>query len=385
MSGNFISILKSIYEKSGIPVAVADSRFRIIWKNKTSGTVFTEGESLLDIFEGTIPDTGLVSAYMGDSLCSFNVLKAEDKTENELYYIAELVRSEGLVKIMNTPAIRNYISFICAKIKNAAGAVSNSMDEIYDSISCGLYDGEMITERLNIIDENIMSVAKEIVMPDQFYALMDMDEMDQITLSMESEIKRAVSSIESNIGKAVKITSSCERSIFFRMDRGTFETIIAGMTEQCCSAGLYPESLVYSVNRIGDDRAELSVMSVSPENRLNTVRSGEIIGAELRKIKNNLFFEYICDLLCTKFGMVFTKSEMPNGYLFKMEFDVITRGVPCIAMIPADYSIGRGRFGTIPLMLADFPVSERYKFYDIDAEYTIEHAEVHTEAEDESS
>lgn len=389
MSGNFVSVLKSIYENSGIPVAVTDREFCVIWKNKISGSVFCEGKSVLDIFEGNIPEPGLVKVFLNNSLCSFNVLKADDKVGNERYYIIELASSESMVKFLNTPVIRDYISYICSKIKNAAGVVANSTDEIHDSISCGIYDGEDITEKLNSIDESIMSITKEVVLPDQFYSLMDMSETNKPTLSMDREMQRIVDSVGVNLGKAVKITKNCERNIFFRMDRATFETIVAGMTDQCCCAKFYPETLVYSVSRIKDDRAELSVMSINPEKRPNNARSSAVVNAELRNIKNNLFFEYICDILCERIGAVFTKTEMPNGYLFKMEFDIIASGTPCIAMTSTDYSIGRGRFGTIPLMLADFPVQKRYAYYDIDSdtdeEKITDSAKDNEEAEDEIS
>lgn len=367
MSGNLISTFKSIYDKSGLPAAIADEKLHVIWKNKISGSVFSDSSSLLDIFGGKIPDTGLVNTISGSDLCSFNVLKAEDRVENRLYYIVELVRSERIINILNTPAIRDYISYLCAKIRDAAGTVSNSTDEIYDAVSCGIFNGEDITERLNIIDESIMSITKEIVQPDQFYFLMDMNEKEA-TLSLDNEMQHAVNSARASLGKIVEVTYNCDKNIFFRMDRSTFETVIAGMAAKCCGMEFLPETLVFSAKRIRDGRAEVSVMSVSSECRNNNIRSNAVYGADLRGINSDLFFDYICEILCSRFGAVFTKAEMPNGFLFKMEFDVISQGVPSIAMTSAEYAIGRGRFGIMPLMLADFPALKRYKLYDIDGE-----------------
>ena len=270
------------------------------------------------------------------------------------------------IKILNIPEIRDYVNFICSKIREAAGVIINSADEIYDSVSCGLCDGQMITENLNMIDENIMSITKEIVMPDQFYSLMDMDGKNKVTLAMDRELQRVVGKIESTLGKAVKVTSKCDRGIFFRMDHTTFETLIAGMTDRCCCGKFYPETLVYSASRVGERRAELSVMGISPESQRNNIRLQTILSAELRDIKRDMFFEYICELLCSRFGAAFTKTEMPNGYNIKMEFDIISGGEPRIEMTPRD--IDMGRFSAASLMLADFPVQKRYKYYDIDAE-----------------
>ena len=371
MSANFVSVLKNIYEKSALPTAVADREFRFIWKNRAFGALYGDNDSLLSLFGGKIPESGLENVILDGSLCTFNILKAEETDGRSLYYIAELVRSESMADILNSSAIRDYISYICAKIKDAAGMISNSADEIYDAVSCGLYDGQMIVSSLNTIDESIMSVAKEVIKPEHFYYLMDKSEKE-ITLSADREIQRIVNAVEKGFGKEVRVTKSIDRSIYFRMDRSTFELMLAGMTEKCCGTKYFPEILSYSINKTGRGRAELSVKSVSPEGRPNTIRMPRLLDAELRNIKTDLFFEYICDILCERSGAVFTKAEIEGGYLFKMEFDIISTEKPRIEMTPTDYFAGR--FGTVPLMFADLPVTKRYKYYDIDA-YDEEEAE----------
>ena len=392
MSGNVISAVKAVHEKSGIPVVFTDSSFCVTWKNKLAASLFSEGECLSDTFEKVSLREGVVNAYQGDAIYSLNVIRLDNKDEkdSEYEYMVEFLHTDSMVRILNIPEIKNYIYFICSKIKEAAGVVVNSADEIYDAVSCGLYDGRMITDRLNIIDENIMSVTKEIVMPDQFYALMDMENKNKATLAMDRELQRLVGNIRSEIGKAVKITSTCERGVFFRMDPVMLETVVMGMTERCCCGKIYPETLVYSVSRISEERAELSVMSISPESRKNNVRLKTIMEAELRNIKRGLFFDYICDVLCSGFGVAFTQTEMPNGYNFKMEFNIISGSEPRIAIESTDYHIrrdrfGRDRFDMASLMLADFPVQKRYSYYDIDSEDSEESGEENQEPKDESS
>ena len=385
MQGNVISVVKAVCERSGIPVVLTDSGFSVTWRNKLAAPLFSEGECLSETFEKALFKEGVVNAYQGDTIYSINVVRLDDKDEKDTAYMVEFLHTDSMIRILNVPEIREYMSFVCAKIKQAAGVVTNSMDEIYDAVSCGLFDGKMITERLNIIDENIMSVTKEVVMPDQFYALMDMDDKNRITLAMDRVLQRYVDSIDAEIGKAVKVTSKCERGIFFRMDPMMFETVIMGMTERCCTGNIYPEMLVYSAGRVGEGRAELSVMSISPVNRENDLRLQTVREADLRKIKRGIFFDYICEILCSKFGAAFTKTEMPNGYNFKMEFDIISGNEPRIAMEPADYHISADRFEMASLMLADIPVRKRYTFYDIDAEEIKDPADETEETEDESS
>lgn len=385
MPENIISAVKIIHDKSGIPVVFTDSNFCITWKNKLASPLFDEGECLSETFENADFKEGVVNAFQGDTLYSLNVIRLGDKDEKYSEYMVEFLHMDSIIRILNIPEIRDYISFVCAKIKEAAGTVAGSMDEIHDAVSCGLFDGKMITDRLNIIDKNIMSITKEIVMPDQFYALMDMDGKNKVTLAMDRALQRIVGNINAEIGKAVKVTSKCDKGIFFRMDPVMFETVVMGMTEQCCSGKIYPETLVYSVSRVSEGRAELSVMSISPECRQNNTRVQTVMEAELRNIKRGLFFDYICEFLCSKFGAAFTKTEMPNGYSFKMEFDIISGSEPRIAMEPADYHTGMNRFDMTPLMLADFPVNERYAYYDIDAEEITDSRSENQETEDESS
>lgn len=363
MSSSVISALKNIYDRSGLPAVITDSKLCIIWKNKISSSLFSENEQLLELFGGKTPRSGIKNIVAGDELYSFNILRTDDRSENGSYYVIELVRSEKIKNILNTPAIKDYILFICAKIKNMAGTISNSADEIYDSVSCGLFDGEAITERLNIIDKGIMSITKEVIPPDQFYSLIDMKEK-AVTLSLDNELRRAADEASETFGKKVKITCDCEKNIFFRMDRSLFETVIAGMTSDCCSM-IFPDMLIFSSERTADNRASISVTSLDPQKRS---RNEEISEAALQSPNRNLFFEYICDIFCSKYGAVFTRTELPDGYLFKMEIDIISKNESCIAMTSSEYSIGKGHFGNMPLMLADCYPLKRYVFYDIDTE-----------------
>lgn len=365
MSASVISALKNIYDRSGLPAAITDNKLCIIWKNRVSSPLFNENKQLLEIFGGRLPVSGLTNIVAGEELYSFNILKTDDHTDSSVYYVIEIVRSEKIKNILNTPAIKDYILYICAKIKNMAGTVTNSADEIYDAVSCGLFDGAMITERLNTIDEGMMSITKEVIPPDQFYSLVDMKEKE-VTLSMDNELRRAADEASDTLGKKVKITCDCEKNIFFRMDRSLFETVIAGMTADCCSM-VFPDMLIFSAERTADNRALISVTSLDPRKR-NVSRNEKISEAPLQNPDRNMFFDYICDICCSKFGAVFTRTELPDGYLFKMEINILSKGEACIAMTSSEYSMGKGHFGKMALMLADCGPMKRYVFYDIDTE-----------------
>ena len=368
MSSDFLSVLKNVYEGSGVPTVITDDALRVVWKNNTSAAVFAENESLHGYFGSELPDTGLVNTVIKGSVYSFNILKAEDHREEKTYYVMELVRSEKMSEILNTPAIKNYLLFLCSRIRESAGLVTNSSDEIYDSVSCGIFDGKMITDRLNIIDKNIIAITREIIDPDQFFSLLDMDEKE-VTLSMESELRRIAGEASSTVGRAARVTCDCGDDIFFRMGRSAFETVIAGMTARCCSYGGLPDVILFSAERTGDSRAEVSVLALHSGKTPEEFRKN-ISAQELRDPNKDMFFSYICDILCARVGAEFTRYEVPNGFICKMEFNVLPKDISGIAMVNADYSVGKGHFSDIALALAEFSIPVRYPFYDIDRDET---------------
>ncbi len=369
MSLKLFDMLKKIYEDSKLPVAVTDSSAVVKWKNKASGQIFSEGTAVWKAEHGGFSGPEIINTISNEQLYSFNAVKAEDRESGESYYIVELIRSDKLSDILNTAAIRDYVLYLCAKIKNAAGMMTNSADEIYDNVSCGLFDSEMITERLNIIDKGIMSITKEIIQPDQFYSLLKMDEKE-MTLSADNELRRIADEASAVLGRNVKIVFDCDKNIFFHMERSIFEAVVAGMAEKCCRCGGAPEMLSFSASRLSDIRAEVIVRSIhitNNKNKTDQPHGMDIAEAELQSPERDVFFNYMCDILCARHKAVFTKAELPNGFIFKMEFDIVTGGTTILEP-ETEYSAGSSRFSTVRLMLSDVTQQQRYGFYDIDAE-----------------
>lgn len=376
MSADLLSVLKNIYEKSGVPTAIADKTGCIIWNSKTAGSCFETGSRLTNLLGKFDITVGTNNVIRKGSVFSYNIMKTGGGTDNDEFYIIELMRSETIENILNTPAIRSYMTFLSSKIRNMAGVVVNSADEIYDAVSCGIFDGRMITDRLNSIDKSIMSVTKEIVQSDQFYSLLDKQE-NEVTLSAKNELRRAINEAGNVLGKKVKFSLNCKCDVFFRMDRSAFETVIGGFAAMCCGTDRLPKELIFSAEKLNDKRAEISVTSVRGNDGSPAPKVPENVG------KNNLFFSYTCDMLCSKIGAVFTKAETPNGFTVKMEFDMISINDSHIAMTGMKYSVDKGAFETIPIMLADVPTEDRYSFYNIDADDTADkhnienHSSVH--------
>ncbi len=364
MSEDLLTFLENIYENSGIPTAIASRSGRIIRQNKAAGSYFHIGSRLVNLLGELDIKTGLNHVIRDGSVYSYNIIKTAEDPDNNSFYIVELVHSETITNILNTPAIKSYMAFLSSKIRNMAGVVVNSADEIHDAVSCGIFDGGMITDRLNSIDRNIMSVTKEVIQSDQFYSLLDMKE-NEVTMSAKNELRRAINEAENVLGKKVKFSLKCdENDIFFRMDRSAFETVIGGFMAMCCGTDAVPKELIFSAAKLNDTRAEISVRSVRRNNISSAPKVPENVG------KNNLFFSYTCDILCSKIGAVFTKSETSDGSSVKMEFDMIPRGDVHIAMTGIEYAVDKGHFETIPIMLADVLTEKRYSYYNIDTDDT---------------
>lgn len=366
MSDNFISALRQIFELSGIAVTITDENLDVIWRNKLAKPakpVYRENrESMRFVFGEDTPKTGMIHKTADGVVYSFNVMKTEDASDKKSYYIFELVRSEKLDNILASPPVRDFIAFICVRIRETLGNITFFADDIFNEISIGCPDFKGITDDLNKIDRNIMMLAREIIQPEQLYFLLDGEDAE-ITLSLDDEMRKTVSDARKVFGRKIRVSEDYDENIYFRMERSTFETLIAGMTEECCGGELSPERFVFSAKRKDSGRAEISVMSINTSGKKNGSYEEEVRGnIEKLNLNNHMFFEYICDILRKRCGAVFTKTTRSDGLLYKMEFDVIPAGVPSIAMNRTYYGLASERFSTMAMSLAYFRSDERYYY-----------------------
>ncbi|MDE5859675.1 MAG: hypothetical protein K2H23_04740, partial [Oscillospiraceae bacterium] len=363
MSDNFISSLKQIFEFSGIAVTITDENLDVIWRNKLSKPISRKSrDNLSSVFGEGAPKTGIVHKTVDGIVYSFNVMKTEDASDKKVYYVIEIVRTEKLENIISSPVVREFISFICVRIRETLGNITFFSDDIFNEISIGCPDFKGITDDLNRIDKNIMMLAKEIVNPEQLYVLLDSDG-SEVTLSLDDEMRKIVSDAKKVFGRKIRVSEDYDENIYFRMERSTFETVIAGMTEECCGGELFPERFIFSAKRTAADRAEISVMSINTSGAKNDRYETSVRdNLESMNIDHRMFFEYICEVLRKKCGAVFTKKAVSDGLLFTMEFNVIPSGVLSIAMNRPLYNVSNERFSTMAMMLAYFHTGERYYY-----------------------
>lgn len=344
--------LKKEYSESGLPTVIADEELKIIWKNDIDGNAPDLGESAEFIFDGGIPVMGLVTKEINGRFCTFNVIGTHDG-DGRACYIIEFISSQG---IFFAEAVRGYVSYICSKIRTAAGEIISVTDRLFDGISAGSLGAGRTAEGFDRIYESAAMLEREIAYPDRMYSLIDPEKPDDIIIldkemtAVSAGIKKYLTNrYESSSAETVRISEDYGRNIFFRMNADSFETAVASMTAECCGAGKHPERIIFSARRSGRNRAEIAVMSLylsgAAKDGVCSV-CGEKSGFDRR-----LLSEYIYHVLSLKNGARFSKENIPGGCICRMNIEALQGGASVFAEKPVD---GSGRQYAIMDKLAFF-------------------------------
>lgn len=362
MTNDFFSSLKQIYSSAGIPCAIADERLNVVWRSPSAETNRSplKKDNVAFIFEDGKPVCGTVSVAENETVHRFNVLKADNPSDRNCLYIIEHLSSSDIKALLMSPQIRSYMTYLCARIRESAGLIAVSADEI-DAVAAvfGAAYGE-VTEQLNTINKGLMLILREVINPEQLYYTLD-PSCDDATICISEEVASAAAEARRSLGKSTKVTCDVTDNVFSRMNRGVFETILSDMAAECCCCELYPEELVFSCELISSCRTAITVKSVNSSGRKNTPSR-----FEQDKKGSRLYFDYLCRVLCDKYGAAFTRCELNGGCSFRMEIDVIDSGGK-IVMSSSKFSMRSERFCAMTLSLAEHHLEKRYKFIDIDS------------------
>ena len=342
--------LKKEYSASGVPTVIADGELNILWKNNTDGSVLETAESADFIFDGGIPVTGLIIREISGVVFTFNVIKTDDVGDGRSYYIIELIASCGIGGFVSAESVRDYISYICSKIKTAANDITSVTDGLFDDISAGTFSAGRAAEGFEQIYESVIGLEREAVYPERIYSLADPRKPDDVII-LDREMTTVVSVIKSTLssgpGSRIRISEDYDRDIFFRMNTDSFETALVSMAAECCADGFYPERIIFSTRRSGRDRAEITVMSLAfgsavrikdrSEKSINGESGPFPFGAEM-SFNRKLLAEYVYDVLGLKNGARFSKENIPGGFVYRMNIEVFTKGASVFAEKPVDGS-----------------------------------------------
>lgn len=359
---DFVYKIEKEYSESGIPTVIADEELNILWANGIGNFLLRGlGESAGSLFDGGVPSTGLVSREIDGENCTFNVIKTADAVKGRFYYIIELVTSEKLSGIISAEAINGYIGYICDKIRTAAGDITSVTDRVFKDISAGILDSSYIAEGFNRIHENVMSLERETVRPEQIYSLINPRKPDDVII-LDKEMIAVVSGIRGCLKGTVRISEDYDRDIFFHMNADSFETAVASMAAECCMMNVYPERIIFSARRSGHNRAEIAVMSLNIGGIPNSGSDSLPAETNGKGFNKKLLAEYIYDVLGLKNGVRFSKESLPNGCLLKMSIEILPRGAYVFTERTIDGS-GRRRqiLDKADFFFGDVRRSERYR------------------------
>ncbi len=359
MADELLSVLTRIYGSAGVPAAIADDKLDIIWRNSLaeSNRSPLKRENISGFFENNIPVSGMVYLPDNETIHRFNVLKAD--TPDGCLFIVEHIGSDEIKALLAAPDIKAYMTYLCARIRESVGMIAVSADEI-DSASAvfGAGCGE-ITEQLNTINKGLMLILREVIGPEQLYYTLDPC-CNDVTICIADEIEQAASDAKRSLGRSSKVSCRAENSIYTRMNRSVFETIISDMAAECCSGELFPDELIFSCEKTAPDRAAVSVRSLNRSGKKNVPSK-----FERDKKGSKLYFDYLCSVMCEKYGAVFTKRQVPDGYDCRMEISAISSDVQ-IVMNGSKFAFHPERFCSMTLSLTEHHLENRYRFVNID-------------------
>lgn len=360
--------LKKEYSASGLPVFITDEEMNILWKNDIGSSVPDLGESAEFIFDSGVPCTGLVVKEINGEVCTFNVIRSEDAENNRFYYIIELVSSRELGGIVSAETVRGYISYICSKIRAAAGDIISVTDRLFEDISAGTLGVGRAAEGFDKIYESAAVLEREIAYPDRLYSLIDPKRPDDIII-LDREMIAVAAGIKSSLrdrtqvsGQGdVRISEDYDRDIFFRMNADSFETAVASMAAECCGTEHFPERIIFSARRSGRNRAEVTVMSLDIGNKKGSKDSSGS-GSE-RSFTRKLLSEYVYDVLGLKNGARFSKENIPSGVVFRMNIEALPREASVFAEKPVDGSDRRHAIlDKLEFFFGNMPEMERRRY-----------------------
>lgn len=363
MSDNFILSLQQIFESSGITVTITDENFDTVWSNRPVVTDRDSGSgNMRSIFGSENSKTGMVYATSDGIVYSYNIIKTENAADGKVYYIMELTHKEKLTDAFTNSAVRSFISFICVRIRKTFVNISSCSDNIFDGISKGVANLPEITKNLNRIDESIMALAREVVQPEMLYWLIDSDEYEDDVRSLDHDLERLAFSAQRTLGSKIKVKESCEKNIYFRMDKSVFEAIISGMTAECCASELIPEVFEFSAKRVDSTKAEIVIKSVNISGEKNNKYERDMVSTfESMRLNPDLIFGYVREFVSRKYGAVFKKDPRADGLTFRMELNILPEGFQGVSMNQKEFLFEEGEtVNSMALSLAYFHAKKKY-------------------------
>jgi len=340
-----ISLLKQIYGAASIPVAVADEKLDILWKNSAADASDMFGEKSADFIfpDGEITD-GVLSVCVNGIFQQFNVIKYS--TEKTCY----IIEYTGQKTEFDISMMKSYFLHLCARLRESAGRIAMSADDISLAVKSGSTE---VAAELNRIERSIMLLLKEAIIPEQIYYILNPYCKDT-TVNLADEIKLAAEDAEAALGRGAEVWQNSEGNIAADINRSVLEALLAYMTAESCCGELFPERLEYSLERKDEGRASVSVRSVNLSGKKNVPSSIAVL-KQTESFTDVLFKK----LLEEKYGASVEKEIFSDGIECRVTLDVL-EDKPVIVKSGSKFAIREKRFSAMAVSLSETHCGERY-------------------------
>lgn len=349
---SMLPFLKKLYGASAVPSMVICGEER--WENEAFRKFFLssppdEKEALINKLSAK---SGTVYEASGMDILTANVISCPEAT------VMEIIRSEPVKKILGLPAMRDFLRYIFSELRHTVSILSVSADEIYSLLSSEEPDMDVICERLNSIDSGLMSIIGAILDPEQFYYLID-ESCPDSTVCIKDELDSIIKDTEASLQDISGIEYSAEAGIYSRLNRPSFKLLISDMLDECFRGEYLPDKLNISLHRDESGCAEVRIATDCTEKRPVPQPTDQLERDSAGRFRRCLFFEYICDVFCSKYGGSFTKRETDCGMELILTFPLINPPKISVSS-PFAFNSSGSHFSPVKIRLHRLESSNRY-------------------------
>lgn len=348
MDNSLFSLLCGMYGRSELPSAVAQGE--TIYKNGSFEKLLSsfDEEERQKFMETVTSSEGTGCGFFGGRLYSFNVIKAQELS------VIEVTGSDTIEKVLQIPAVREYLDYFFSKLRSSVTEVSAAADGIYGILSAGGGSpGREVTDKLNAIDSRLADIISSAIDPEQLLYLTGENTEDQ-TVSLKDELTSAAEDLESLFKGQTEVKTDLEAGIYARLNRKAFRTVIADAVAECRRGELQPDCINISLRRLEDGSAEAALTA--------EYSSGTPCVTEFGSFGEDVFFDYVTSAFCKRYKGSFTRSELPDGKRFALTFPAIN--LPGAAFSSnSRFGGASGRFDPVFLRLRDISGEVRYRSY----------------------
>ncbi len=348
MDSSTFDIVKQLYSASAAPVAVADDKYNIIWKNPAAENCgLFKDDSVAFVFRNS-SDKGVRTVFFGGTHHIVNVI---EYPTDEGCFVIEYMGENPHNDISH---MKSYFSFLCTRLRESASQISMAADDIDMSLKNG---GTDAAASLNKIDRNVMLLLKEAIVPETLFYASDPYCRDE-AINLAHKVALAVSDTENTLGRRSEVWQNSVDDVCASINSSVFETIIAYMTAEACGGELFPDRVEFVVERDSenDKRGFVSVRSVCLSNRKNS-------SYNLEFLKRSEFFTEAAfkEILCDRYGISFDKTVYSDGIECKIALDVLPADGGGIVKTDGREALRQERFSTMAIALSEKHYGEHYK------------------------